>query len=263
MSSLAQDIGLAGGVTGALYRSQLVPTSTSYTVTQPGWAIVTGMGAGAGGTKSSSYPPGNSAPWGVKGFPVAVGDVIAITIGAGGAPNASGAALAGGATTVTLNGAVIMTCQPGDAGVLNAKAPVAARVIGADFWVPGRQPQSAIGNTTGGAAVDCGASTFAGNSAGDYAVQLNSGTVGMPAGSHMWAFDITFYSGNAGGALPGYPSGGGGPAGLFAGGNGAQDASATYAAGRGASAGVSSYASTTAKAGGDGLAHLRLYANVG
>jgi hypothetical protein len=115
----------------------------------------------------------------------------------------------------------------------------------------------------GGAAVDCGASTFSGSTAGDYAVQLNSGTVGMPSGSHMWAFDVTFYSGNAGSGLPGYPGNSAASAGLFAGGSGAQDASVTQPAGRGASAGISSYVSTTAKAGGDGLAHIRLYANVG
>ena len=254
---------LLGGSIGALYRSELVTSSRSITVSKAGWAVVSGMGGGAGGTKSSTYPPGNSAPWGVKAFRVAPGDVVAFTIGAGGAGNASGAALAGGATTITLNGVTIMTCQPGDAGVTSAKAPVNAQVIGADVWVPGRQPQAAVGMATGGAAVDCGSGT-SNIGGGDSAVQLNStATVGCPWGTHFWPFDVTFTSSTTGSGNPGWGAAHGNPAGMFAGGNGASDPSVTHPGGRGASAGISSNGATAAKAGGDGLGHIRLYANLG
>ncbi|KEH11382.1 hypothetical protein GY15_29125 [Delftia sp. 670] len=145
-----------------MVRAEMVTATAGYTVVDDGWAILTGMGGGAGGSRSAA--PGNSAPWGVKMVAVRAGDVIDFVIGAGGGvASADGSpAPAGGTTLVRQNGATLMTCQGGDAGPASptARSPVAATVAGADFWLRGRQPMGGGVAPMAGAAVDLGGKTY-------------------------------------------------------------------------------------------------------
>jgi hypothetical protein len=245
-------------------RSQLVLSSTSITVVDEGWAIVAGMGGGAGGNRS--YGPGNSAPWGVKAFSVAAGDVIGFVIGAGGQARTTEnlPSAPGGNTLITVNGNVLMTCQGGDAGPNTAQgvSPVTAAIMGADYWTKGRQPQGNLsyGNLAG-AAVDVGNGTSGNGSTGDHAVDLYGTLVGVPIGSYFWPFDISFHGGQPGAPGVGSSVGSSPPAGLFGGGSGHSDGSTHTLPGRGASAGRTGY-NIMPRNGGAGLAHLRLFKRV-
>ena len=241
-------------------RSQLVLSSTTITVIDDGWAIVAGMGGGAGGSKS--FAAGNSAAWGVKAFPVTAGSLIGFVIGAGGlaATAMNTPSSAGGTTLITLNGSALMTCPGGEAGQPSTagKTPVTSTVTGADYWTPGRQPQTFLA----GAAVDVGNGTNSTSGAwGDHSVDLQGLLAGVPAGAYFWPFDINFH-----GSQPGSPGVGTGPgsgiaAGIFAGGSGHSDASSQTPPGRGASAGRTG-SNNPPHNGGAGLAHLRLFKRV-
>jgi len=255
---------LAGyGVGGRLQTlAALIPASRSIAVTADGWAVISAMGGGAGGTKN--WTPGNSAGWGIKGIQVKAGDVIGFAIAAGGAPTQSAgvAAAKGGDTVITLNGTTIAVAPGGEAGPANntTKSPVTAVPTGMDFWMPGRQPQLPLNYFMGGAAVDLGGGTIATPSiSGDSAVAPTPNVlVGMPVGSLFAPFDVWLSS-----AAPGSP-GVGATAGisssLFGGGVGTSDTTGTAPSpGRGGSAGATS---NTSVAGGAGLGYIRLYADV-
>ena len=120
-------------------------------------------GAGASGTYSASG--GNSAPWGRKRIAVVAGDSLVINLAAGGVqPANSSPGVAGGVSTVALNGSTLMTIQGGEGGVIAAgtalaQSPVpSATVTGADFWVGGVRAGDAKSTAgvcfSGGAAVD-------------------------------------------------------------------------------------------------------------
>ncbi|MFG0642859.1 hypothetical protein [Delftia sp. WSY_22] len=240
-----------------LVRSEMIFTTQTIAVPDDGWAVVAGMGGGAGGGKN--LIAGNSAPWGVKIFAVAAGQAIGFTIGAGGAPvGYDTRANAGGDTFISYAGATIMTCRGGDAGPASttAKAPVVATVTGADLWRAGRQPMSS--QPAGGAAVDVGNFTFSeALSAGDHAVDVIGGGSGVPVGYYFWPFDITFSGISPGMPGVGAAAGSGKPSGFFAGGSGWSDSGLQSLPGRGASAGVSG--GNTPRYGGAGLAHVRLF----
>lgn len=175
--------------------------SKSVTFSKAGWVRLAVQSAGGSGAATSGATGvcgtgGNSGPWGVKLIRVAAGDVLAITIGAGGArPATSGSnGLQGGTTTVTLNGTTIITAQGGEGGVYlgalgTANAPVpAATITGCDFWVPGIR--------AGSATVASGAQCYGGGAASDVfqngtgrspnapsgATASNGGTVGVDGG---------------------------------------------------------------------------------
>ncbi len=241
-----------------MVRAEMVTATASYTVVDDGWAILTGMGGGAGGSRSAA--PGNSAPWGVKMVAVRAGDVIDFVIGAGGgvAVADGSPAPAGGTTLVRQNGATLMTCQGGDAGPASptARSPVAATVTGADFWLRGRQPMGGGVAPMAGAAVDLGGKTYNLNtSTGDHAVALAGGVDGQPRGAYVWPWDITLFGGAAGDPGVGAPNNSA-LSGMFAGGSGSTDTSTKSAPGRGASAGRGD---TGARNGGDGLGYIRLF----
>ncbi len=253
------------------YVSRLIFNSESFTVPHDGWAIVTGMGGGAGGCKS--YSPGNSAPWGVRAQAVYAGDQLAIAIGAGGAAvlAAASPALAGGSTVISLNGSVLMTCQGGDAGPASTTtaSPVLATVVGGDYWRKGTAPKSNMnGLLAGGAAVDLGFGTeMGGGSAGDSSVNRSIGAGGAPKGFHFWPFNLTL-TGNASGDI----GMGSDPyeakqAVFFGGGNGYTASGGQlviYPAGRGGSSGrVEQVGGQAPRQGGDGLGYLRLYKRIG
>lgn len=159
---------LGAGTVGGWSRS--IFESVSITFTQAGKCALTVVGAGgsgaAGQSGTASTTGGNSAPWGRKWFTVAAGDVLVINIGAGGAKPSGNLrnGNAGNITTVTLNGATILSVEGGEGGVYasgtgtaTAPAPVAA-VTGADYWVKGIRAGSMQANSSasfgGGAAVD-------------------------------------------------------------------------------------------------------------
>jgi hypothetical protein len=237
--------------------SRMILFSEIIDVPQDGWAVITGMGGGAGGTYS--YTPGNSAPWGVKWLEVAAGDKLEFAIGAGGITTGNVQnvpANAGGTTFIRHNGVVVMTCQGGDAGPASATArsPIAAKVIGADYWMAGRQPVT----LTGGAAVDLGAGTQGYGVAGDYSVDPSVWGRGVPAGYYFWPFDVRI--GVATEGSPGVGAGRGASySQLFGGGGQGYDAQQGGSPGRGASAGKSNF---TPRDGGAGLGYLRLYKRI-
>lgn len=237
--------------------SRMILFSEIIDVPQDGWAVITGMGGGAGGTYS--YTPGNSAPWGVKWLEVAAGDKLEFAIGAGGITTGNVQnvpANAGGTTFIRHNGTVVLTCQGGDAGPASAtaKSPVAAKVIGADYWMAGRQPRT----TTGGAAVDLGAGTQGTGGAGDHSLDGGMVGSGVPVGYYFWPFDVRISETSAG--RPGVGSERGNSfSQLFGGGGYGYDAQQGGYPGRGASAGKSTL---IPRDGGAGLGYLRLYKRI-
>jgi len=131
-------------------------------------AIIGAAGSGASNTIAIG---GNSGPCGLKRIQCEAGDVIDVAVGSGGASvTGSVNGLAGGTTTVKLNGAVVLTATGGEggpgatSGSVNPAA-VVSTITGADAWFPGLQAGSATGTAarTGGAAVNL-AGTGAGRS---------------------------------------------------------------------------------------------------
>lgn len=164
----AQAFGAGGGAAAGGW-STAITSSRSITFTEAGTVVLSVVGAGGGGAANDggigAASGGNSAPWGRKKFSVVPGDVLVVTLAAGGSKAASigTAGSQGGTTTVKLNGVTILTVQGGEGGVYVAGAgpaqPIspAATVTGADYWVPGVRAGSASGGSTsesGGAAVD-------------------------------------------------------------------------------------------------------------
>lgn len=192
--------GSAGGGAAAGGWSTAITSSRSITFTEAGTVVLSVVGSGGGGAAnaggSNCASGGNSAPWGRKKFPVVNGDVLAFTMGAGGAkaPGTAQNGNQGGTTTVTLNGVTIMTVQGGEGGVYVATAPgpaqpiaPAATVTGADYWVPGVRAGAATSSgMTGGAAVD-----VLGNGTGKSpasAVSVVGGSVGTDVGGIFLAW---------------------------------------------------------------------------
>ena len=225
-------------------------------------------GPGSGARCSASVAAGatgsNSSPWGVKVLTVAAGDILEFVIGAGGAAKTTdGAGNVGNSSLVKLNGATIMTAQPGERGAygnafpLNAPAPTAT-VVGADWVVPGLRAgavASAENGVTGGAAVDV-FRTGLGRSTG-----IVGGSVGADAGSGS---SPAFPSSSAelgvqftGVVAVGSPGVGAGPGfdapGIFAGGAGAT--SGTLQGGRLGGGGGGAY-SVNSGPGGNGYAYI-------
>lgn len=238
------------------YVSRLIFSSEIINVPHDGWAIVSGMGGGAGGCKS--YSPGNSAPWGVRAQAVSAGSEISFAIGAGGAATfeTGKPSLAGGSTVISIDGVPLMTCQGGDAGPTSdiTTSPVAASVIGADYWRRGAASvTTANGFYSGGAPVDIGFGISNISSVGGKAA---------PKGFHMWPFNLTT-SGVESGAV-GVGGSLGMEAGIFGGGYGvAVGQGSAFMPGRGGSAGRCSDPSRAPWPGGDGLGYLRLYKRIG
>ena len=128
----------------------------------------TGSGGNCQNLAQRAATGANGPPWGRKVIDVAASDVIAFTLGAGGASQetADTAGNPGGTTTVRLNGSTIITAQGSEGGARTStsnatiSAPVpAATITGCDFWVPGVRAGDAVANSTGfsisgGAAVD-------------------------------------------------------------------------------------------------------------
>ena len=227
-------------------------------------AVMGGTGSGARCSSGYSATGSNSSPWGVKIIDVAVGDVLGFVIGAGAAAKfTDGAGTAGSSTLVKLNGATIMTAQPGEPGAygntfpLNAPAPTAT-VIGADWVVPGLRAGTAASANfmTGGAAVDVfrtgfGRSTgYGGGSVG--ADSGNTAAAPLPLssaelGASLLGVLAANYAGVGGDFSIGYAGG------IFAGG-GANTSGDAGKGGRGAGGG-GAYGGTGG-AGGDGYAYI-------
>lgn len=243
----AQLIGGGGAASGGLRLGAWVSTSRNLTV--PAWArraLLVLAGAGGGGatvpySASAGATGGNSAPWAVKAVEVQPGDVIAYSLGAGGASRPSGTAAngnPGSASTVSLSGSVVLTVPGGEGGLytasgtVSAPTPVAAPV-GADLWVPGLPAYSA-GNAvySGGAATNllnlAISEVVVAASATGRGVGVFSGAAPLLGYQHDW-FPITFFSAAA--DQPGVGGAVNQPGGLFAG------AGATGLGGRGGGGG--------------------------
>ena len=139
-------------------------TSGTWTAPQDGALEMRAMGAGGGGAAivvgGTAATGGYAGAWGVKTIRVVKGQVVSITVGAGGAAKSGSAAgNAGGATTITTGG-VTRTAPRGPGGVYVASGtPVvpdgpALPVGDWDFGAASVKPGAASGSSTGGAGVD-------------------------------------------------------------------------------------------------------------
>lgn len=196
MSSEFSDF-FGGGVGSSISRGWAMQVFAAKSITFPKSGFVRvavqsagGSGAATAGATSTCATGGNSGPWGVKVFRVAANDVLALSIGAGGARPATGGSngLQGGTTTATLNGTTIITAQGGEGGtyrssVGTADAPVpAATVTGCDFWVPGLRAGSAT-VASGGQSVSGGAASDILQSGLGRSPNATNNSVGMVGGS--------------------------------------------------------------------------------
>lgn len=201
-----------GGSVGGWARA--FPVSGSHTFTVDGTITVTAFGgAGSGATTTNTTSGratgGNSPPWGRKTINVIAGDVLTITVAAGGASQGSVSSngLPGGNTVISLNGTPIMTCQGAEGGVYAASgsgatpAAASAVVTGADYWVPGVRSGStsdAAGATSGGAALDI-LNTGLGRSPNVTGPAGNGGSVATDAGGPTLPYMVYFEFGVAAG----------------------------------------------------------------
>ena len=257
-------------------------SSKTITFTQPGSLVISMVGGGGGGAVSpatnGSGTGGNSAPWGRKKVTVSAGDVLVVTIGAGGIKGAAAGTTgaAGSTSTVVLNGATIMTVPGGEGGNFSlasatATAPTpAAAVTGADFWASGLQAGSAQvatgGTVSGGAAVDVlmtglGCSPNATTAGASAAI---GGSVGTDAGGipYPWVamaeWGMVITDSATASTTVGAPGRGATPstnkAGPFGGGGGSTSTLSPGEIGAGGGAGAANPA--TAGAGGDAYAYV-------
>lgn len=262
-----------GSASGALGGWALpILASKSITITRKGRLQIAAMGGtGSGGfstTGGEGATGANSAPYGVKVIDVAVGDVVEFVIGAGAAgQTVPGSGIAGNATLVKLNGATIMTCNPGEPGIKGASFPLiqtapTATVVGADYWVAGlRSGQIAASNTSsGGAAVDVfrtGLGRSTGTPGGSVGADgsATGTTYTAPLALPSFELGISFLGLNTAG-LAGVAGNQTTPAGgLFAGGAGSVSGTNPGKGGRGAGGG-GGFAGTASGAGGDGYAFI-------
>lgn len=158
--------GSSGGGIGGWVMPILVSKSLpAFTVAGKLRIAIHGAG-GSGAASTLGGTGGNSAPWGVKVVNIAVGDVVAITLGASTkTATLPSNGVQGGSSVVTLNGSTILTAQGGEggqfanaAGTFNGQNPTAI-VVGADWYVPGIRAGQVITNganftLSGGSAVD-------------------------------------------------------------------------------------------------------------
>lgn len=145
------------------------PYTTSGTFTAPanGWVTTMQMGGGGGGGRSGTSGTatgGSSAAWAGKLWRVTAGQVLTITVGAGGAYGAADGAAggAGGATTIT-DGVTTVTSPGGLGGLASAAAAAltgpngGAAPTNADIGAAGSKAgncAAVAGARTGGAGVD-------------------------------------------------------------------------------------------------------------
>lgn len=266
-----------GGGGAAALGVEAFPILASRTLpafTKGGRVQIAAMGGAGSGARVSGSPSGygatgsNSSPWGVKIIDVAIGDVLEFVIAAGAAAKVTdGAGTAGGSTLVKLNGATIMTAQPGEPGAygnafpLNAPAPTAT-VVGADWVVPGLRAGAvvaSVGGVTGGAAVDVFRTGLGRSTA------VPGGSVGADGGPSVAAAPIPISSAELGVSILGVLASGyagvggdfslGYAGGMFAGGGGNTSGDAGKG-GRGAGGGGSYSHNGHSGAGGDGYAYI-------
>ena len=159
---------IVGGSGGGLgeYWSRYIFSSQQFTFNTDGAVKLAIVGAGGGGANGQGGVGGNSAPWGRKYIKIKAGDILLITLGAGGAMQQGLRleGLPGGVTTVSLNGVVIMTAEGAEGGnsyvasrPITQPKPAVAKVIGADYWVPGLVSGTSTNGAfigSGGASVD-------------------------------------------------------------------------------------------------------------
>lgn len=144
------------------------PHTTSGTFTAPadGWITTMQMGGGGGGGRSSAGTAtgGSSAAWAGKLWRVKAGQVLTITVGAGGTYGAAdgAAGVNGGATTIS-DGVTTVTSPGGLGGLASAVAAAltgpngGAAPTNADIGAPGSKAgncAAVAGARTGGAGVD-------------------------------------------------------------------------------------------------------------
>jgi hypothetical protein len=133
-------------------------TSRTWIAPADGIAVIRVMGAGGSGAKGPSATGGYSAAWGCIIQRVRRGDVVSVSIGAGGAAvTVNGNGIAGGNSSVTFNG-VTYTAPGGPGGIYAASGvPVVpagpALPAGWDFGANSVRPGACAG-LTGGAGVD-------------------------------------------------------------------------------------------------------------
>ncbi len=235
------------------------------------------IGAGGSGAANTMAVGGNSGPCGIKRIQCEANDVIDVIVGSGGASVSGGAnGLAGGTTTVKLNGVVILTATGGEGGLGAASGPVnpaavVSTITGADVWFPGLQAGSATGTQarTGGAAVNLagtglgrssaitnGAQSCAGGSVGA-AVAADSATPSTPPPTVAF-FAYGLYPRSDVGLGGAGATGTAGGAGGFGGGGGAGGSSSVGGAGGQGAGGGACGASVASGKGGNGCVNLTI-----
>lgn len=269
MITFGQAFGGGGSAALGVETFAILASRTLPAFTKGGRVHIAAMGApGSGARSGSGYGAtgANSSPWGEKVIDVAIGDVLEFVVGAGGAVRSTdGAGNVGNSTLVKLNGVTIMTAQPGEPGAygnsfpLNAPVPTAT-VVGADYVVPGLRAGAvaAVGNVTGGAAVDIFRSGLG------RSVNRAGASVGVDGGDNANpALPLQLSSPALGVSIVGINTAGmaglGGSSassagGMFAGGCGGVSGTAGGAGGRGAGGGGS--AGNNGGPGGDGYAYV-------
>lgn len=269
MSALTfpQAFGLTGEGGGGLTYPLNFFTSGTWTAPFDCTVALRIHGSGGSGAAHAVALGGNSAPWGLKWLALSAGDVLTISIGAGGAPvTAPNDGLAGSTTTVQLNGVTILTAAGGEGGLGAASgalnpAAASAVVTGADVWFPGLQSGSASGSPQrlGGAAANlsCDGSgrSPSANTGGAYVggsvgvVPTINATTAVDAPPLIAFATLGFF------ALAGMGKGGGIglPGGLFGGGGGTAGSVSGGAGGIGAGGGASN---TTSGNGGKGYVFM-------
>lgn len=257
-----QAFGGGAGVSGVAYSINFF-TSSTWTAPFDCTVLLRIHGSGGSGAANAVALGGNSGPWGIKRLTLSAGDVLTITIGAGGA----GVTVAangnpGSTTTVLLNGASILAADGGEGGLgagSGAVSPAAAAAVvtGADVWFPGLQSGSATGSPMrlGGAAANLAldgsgrspnataAGAYVGGSVG--IVPTDNNTTAVDARPLIAFADLGLFY------LSGMGKGGATdqPGGSFGGGGGTSASVAGGAGGIGAGGGASN---TTSGAGGPG-----------
>lgn len=241
-------------------------TSRIWIVPADGIIVVRAMGGGGGGATGNTCTGGYSGSWGVKSVRVAKGDVVTISVGAGGAgrSGSNGDGSAGGHTTVTIGGVTytayggpggknaptIMDDGPApsnnfDAGANSVKpgmpvtASTASGGAGVDILAQGNNATTSDATTTSGGGGTGGMSVglVGGGAIGTLSAYGQEPVVGglyADAGDGVWG--ISFYGGSGSlGANSGTTVGGNGANG--GGGGGVTGNSSIPAAGNGGNGG--------------------------
>lgn len=130
-----------GGGGESLYRRiECFQSSTTITMAGSGPIVLRAMGAGGGGARGYNARGGNGGTVATKAVTVSAGDVLVITIPAGGAGKASsdGNGAAGGNLTVVRSGVTLLSIPGGRGGLNTTAAPTNNTApTGADWYVLG------------------------------------------------------------------------------------------------------------------------------